>query len=80
MSGGSEVIFEPDELKYLGAAFDEAWTMVSPSFREADAERLAQARMKLASIMIELAKLPLGHEEMKRQAIPMFHQACSAGE
>ncbi|HIE70142.1 MAG TPA: hypothetical protein EYP98_08155 [Planctomycetes bacterium] len=64
---------EPTELKALAAAFDQAWVNLAADV-SADPQTLAQARTKLALIMLELAKLGdgSGQEELCRRGIRIF--------
>ena len=65
-------VFAPEELAALGSAFDEAWGAVEGT-SGADARAAADARTRLASIMIGLAQLgELGPEEIRRTAIRIF--------
>jgi hypothetical protein len=48
--------FEPDTLKALGHLFDEVWGSLAPEVGD-DPQEIAAARMQLATIIIDLAKI-----------------------
>jgi hypothetical protein len=63
-------VLGPEELASIGSLFDETWAAVGGSLGDAEA---ADARTRLASIMIGLADLgSLAPEEIKRTAIRIF--------
>jgi hypothetical protein len=69
-------IFEPSDLRSLGLAFDEAWDAVAPHFVNAESHVLAQARGRLATIMMELAKeAQLEADDIKRLALDRFRES-----
>jgi hypothetical protein len=47
--------YEPDQLKALGQAFDDAWARIAPSVSSRP-EAVDAARLKLASIALSLVK------------------------
>ena len=47
--------YGPDQLKALGDAFDDAWSRISPTV-SSRAEAVEAARLKLAEIVLGLAK------------------------
>jgi hypothetical protein len=47
--------YDPDQLKALGKAFDDAWDRFSPNV-SSRAEAVEAARLKLAEIILGLAK------------------------
>jgi hypothetical protein len=51
----AKAIYDPDELKVIGKAFDDAWEQVAPEV-SGRAEALEAARLKLAEIVISLTK------------------------
>jgi hypothetical protein len=68
-------IFEPNDLRSLGLAFDEAWDAVAARFADAGSDVVAQARGRLATIMMELAKeARLEAEDIKRAALDRFNE------
>ncbi|MFZ1988640.1 MAG: hypothetical protein WAW96_02615 [Alphaproteobacteria bacterium] len=63
-------VLGPEELATIGSVFEEAWAAVGGSLGGAEA---ADARARLASIMIGLAQIgSLAPEEIKRTAIRIF--------
>jgi hypothetical protein len=71
--------FEPDALKMLGEAFDEAWASIASSYGE-DASAIEAARLRLAGIMIELARdRQLGPDQLKRTALRLFAESRVGG-
>jgi hypothetical protein len=49
-----EGVYPPEAFRVIQKAFDEAWQQIAPS--NADPVRLADARVKLARIMVTLAR------------------------
>jgi hypothetical protein len=47
--------YGPDQLKVLGKAFDDAWTHIAPHVSDKPSG-VAAARLKLAQIVLNLAK------------------------
>jgi hypothetical protein len=47
--------YGPDEVKALGQAFDDAWARIAPSV-STRAEAVEAARLKLAGVILGLAK------------------------
>jgi hypothetical protein len=69
------ITLEPDDLRVLGTAFDEAWADLAPDFAQMEDRSVAGARMKLARIMLELTNLrQLSGEELKRTAVRIFRE------
>ena len=48
--------YDPDTLKILFQAFDDAWAQVAPTVNSRPADAIEAARMKLASIILGLAR------------------------
>jgi hypothetical protein len=48
-------IYDPDQVKALGQAFDAAWARIGPTV-SSRAHAIEAARLKLASIVLGLAK------------------------
>jgi hypothetical protein len=72
-------IFEPNDLRSLGLAFDKAWEEVAAHFVNADDAVVAQARGRLATIMMELAKEErLEAEDIKQTALDRFFEALGS--
>jgi hypothetical protein len=66
-------IFEPEVLAALGSVFDETWKVLAAEPYLVDITTRERARLRLAGILIELAKLgQLNSEEMKAAAIRIF--------
>ena len=51
----AKAIYDPDELKIIGKAFDDAWEQVAPEVSSRP-EAIVAARLKLAEIVISLTK------------------------
>lgn len=69
---------EPAELHALAAAFDEAWAALAAEV-PTEPESQAQARTKLALIMIELAKLgEVDKEDLCLRGIRIFRGMSDA--
>lgn len=64
--------FEPEDLALLGSVFDEAWATISSFFRDADEATRAEARMRLAELLLELADREVSHEDIKRVVLHAF--------
>jgi hypothetical protein len=47
--------YDPDQLKALGEAFDDAWARISPNI-SSRAEAIEAARLALADVVLGLAK------------------------
>jgi hypothetical protein len=72
-------IFEPSDLRSLGLAFDQAWDAVAAHFVDAESDTVAQARGRLATIMMELAKeARLEPEDIKRLALDRFRESLGS--
>jgi hypothetical protein len=48
--------YDPDTLKVLFQAFDDAWTQVAPTMSNRPGDAIEAARMRLASIILGLAR------------------------
>ena len=69
----NDKVLGPEELTTIGSLFDETWAAVGGSLGGAGA---AEARTRLASIMIGLAEIgSLAPEEIQRRAIRIFLSA-----
>ena len=67
------ITLHPADLKLLGAAFDEAWEVVAAELAQSDTADVAAARARLATIVLELAKLhQLGPDEIKTTSLRIF--------
>jgi hypothetical protein len=68
-------IFEPEALATLGTVFDETWAALAAELGPTDDATSEQARLRLAGILMELAKLgQLNSEEMKGAAIRAYSE------
>ncbi|MEI9900517.1 MAG: hypothetical protein WDN31_10800 [Hyphomicrobium sp.] len=75
MFAGRTETFEPEDLALLGSIFDEAWAAISPIFEEADAETRAEARTRLAGLLLELTGKEASHEHIKQVVLHVFQHA-----
>lgn len=75
MFAGRTETFEPEDLALLGSIFDEAWMAISSLFRDADEATRAEARMRLAELLLELTGREASHEEIKHVVLHVFLQA-----
>jgi hypothetical protein len=48
-------VFEPGKLRKLGEIFGQVWARLSPEYED-QLERIEDARIRLATIILELAK------------------------
>ena len=51
----ADAIYDPTELKLVGKVFDQAWGQIGPQV-SSRAEAIEAARLKLAEIVLSLAK------------------------
>jgi len=51
----TDATFDPDQLKAIRKAFDDAWEQIAPQISKR-AEAIEAARLKLASIVLSVAK------------------------
>lgn len=72
MIAGRTETFEPEDLALLGSAFDEAWAAISSFFRDADEPTRADARVRLAQLLLELAEREVSREDIKRVVLRAF--------
>jgi hypothetical protein len=73
-----DAAFGPERLKVIGQAFDDAWEAIAGNFAN-DAQTVETARLKLATIMLELAKnADLGGEQLKLAAIRRLREQYAA--
>jgi hypothetical protein len=59
--------YAPDELKAIGKAFDDAWEQIAPSVSTRP-EAIEAARLKLANVVLSLAKNGTGDPEKLTEA------------
>jgi hypothetical protein len=75
MNRTTKEIFEPEALATLGTVFDETWAALASELGPIDDATSEQARLRLAGILMELAKLSqLNSEEMKGAAIRAYSE------
>jgi hypothetical protein len=66
-----QMVFDPTDLRSLGAAFDEAWDSILAE-RPESAER-TELRLRLASLILHLARdHQLDRREIKATALRLF--------
>ena len=69
-----DATFDPDRLKIVGEAFDEAWHDLAGNFPD-DAQTIEGVRLRLATIILDLAKDgQLGREQLKLSAMRVLRQ------
>jgi hypothetical protein len=69
------IVFKPDSLRMLGEIFDQVWASASPEFED-HLDRIEDARIRLATIVLELAKDgQLGRHQILRTASRLIRQA-----
>jgi hypothetical protein len=68
-------VIEPDELKIIGQAFDQAWSIVKPSLADRPLEHDA-ARLKLATIILAARgeRRPLDPAQLRDSAVASYRQ------
>ena len=63
-----EMVFDPTELRTVGAVFDEAWEALRTQHE--DAMSLDEMRLRLASLVLRLASdRQLGQQQIKATAL-----------
>ena len=76
----STASFEPDELRMLGEVFDQVWAIVALDFG-ADPDEIEAARMRLATIILDLAKDgQLGSHQISGTATRLIRQFATQGK
>lgn len=71
--------FEPEDLKFLGSIFDEAWSAVAAGFDHADEATRAAARTRLAGLLLELADSETNNERIKQAVVHIFRLSPPTG-
>jgi hypothetical protein len=70
--------YGPDTLKVVFQAFDEAWTILAPRYGN-DAPAIAAARIRLADILLSLAREGSHDAAALRDAALRLYQTASGG-
>ena len=71
--------FAPEALKILGEVFDAVWASVAPDFGD-DRQEIETARIRLATIVLELAKDgQLGPHQIARTARRLIRAVAARG-
>lgn len=65
---------EPEDLESLGRIFDETWAFIGAAFEDADPETRAEARTRLASLLLELAGKEASYEHVRRVVLHIYQQ------
>lgn len=62
-------IYEPEDLEVLGSIFDETWDAIAAGFNHADEATRASARMRLATLLLQLAGHQVGQECLRQSVL-----------
>jgi hypothetical protein len=72
MIAGRTEILEPEDLALLGSTFDEAWAAISANFDLADEGTRAEARTRLAGLLLELSGKEASREHIRQVVLHVF--------
>jgi len=70
--------YGPDTLKALFQAFDEAWAVLAPRYGN-DAPAISAGRIRLANIVLSLARNGSGDVDRLRETALQLYQATVGG-
>ena len=70
----SRETLDPEDLERLGSIFDEAWSLLAPGLQHRGEAAVAEARARLAGIMLELCQHQLMSGSLKKRALRIFFE------